>query len=186
MRERESKHVRKLERGREREGERECQAASMLSAQSQFGAKSHKPQDHDLSPNRVGCLTDWATQVPLREFENYVITFHHELFKTFLSPANLHFPLQIEAYVKFHFLNLPLQYIHIMWVFFFFPVLDSRGAGLIFQKLNAYSYKWKTRPVSRLLFSHHLQIICQMTHKITPNQALGFTLSPTINTRLAG
>ena len=42
------------------EGERESYAGSMLSLNSQ-------PWDHDLSQKlRVGCLTAWATQVPLK------------------------------------------------------------------------------------------------------------------------
>ena len=31
---------------------------------TQYRAWTHEPWDHDLSWNRVGCLTDWATQMP--------------------------------------------------------------------------------------------------------------------------
>ena len=34
----------------------------------QCGAWSHKPWDHDLGQNRVRCLTNWSTSVPLSKF----------------------------------------------------------------------------------------------------------------------
>ena len=54
--------------GAEREGEREAQAGSALSAQSPTRARAHKPWDQDLSPKpRVRQLTDWAARTPAEE-----------------------------------------------------------------------------------------------------------------------
>ena len=55
--------------GAEREGEKESQAGSSLTAQSLMGGSILKKlPDCDLSWNRVGCSTHWATQAPLSNF----------------------------------------------------------------------------------------------------------------------
>ena len=50
----------------QREGERESQAGSVLSAQSpMWGLMSHTVRSWPEPKSRVRCLTNWATQVPL-------------------------------------------------------------------------------------------------------------------------
>ena len=53
--------------GLERQGERESQAGSSLSAQSPMQGSMLQPQDYDLSQkSRLRCPNNWTTQVPLK------------------------------------------------------------------------------------------------------------------------
>ena len=57
-------HVHKLGRGRERGGERESKAGSTLTVEPHVGLSPMTVISWPEPKSRVGCLTNWANQVP--------------------------------------------------------------------------------------------------------------------------
>ena len=64
--ERERERERDSKEGAEREGEREPQAGSMLNREAAAGLKSTNREIMTCAEIKSRCLTDWATQTPLR------------------------------------------------------------------------------------------------------------------------